>query len=342
MRKFIFMIALMLTFAFGATAQTATQNSKLFDNVYVGVTGGVTTPLDFNSVFPVNPAAGLKIGKEVTPVLGFEVEGLAILNDNHFSDIKTTVKATNVGLNGIINLSNLFAGYRGTPRTVEFKTNTGLGWLHTWNTSENALTAKTGVDVQFNLGKTKAHSITISPAVYWNLNKYGEIRFDKRGAQLGVFATYAYHFKTSNGTRHFKTYDVGALIAENERLASDLAKKPTEVVREVVKTVEVPTTNAVAESVTVLNQYVVSFAQNSYVLTDAAKTILDAVPQTSVVIVEATASPEGTEKYNLNLSQNRANAVAEYLKGHGVNVESATGLGVTGDDSQRVAKVIFK
>ena len=336
------MFALMLTFAFSATAQTATQDSKLFDNVYVGITGGVTTPLDFNSVFPVNTAAGVKIGKEFTPVLGFEVEGLAFLNDNHFTDIKTFVKTTNVGLNGLVNLSNLFAGYRGTPRTVEFKTNTGIGWLHYWNENVNALTAKTGVDVQFNLGKTKAHSLTVSPVVFWNLNKYGEIRFDKRGAQLGIFATYAYYFKTSNGTRHFKTYDIGALIAENERLANELAKKPTEVVREVVKTVEVPTTASVATVTPSQCQYIVSFAQNSYVLTDVAKGILDGIGQNSIVIVEATASPEGTEKYNTRLSQNRADIVAEYLRNRGVRVESTTGLGVTGDDSQRIARVTFK
>ena len=148
-------------------------------------------------------------------------------------------------------------------------------------------------------------------------------------------ASVVWHFKTSNGTRYFKTYDVGALIAENNRLAAELAKKPTEVVHEVVKTVEIPVTN-------VANPCVVSLAQGSYVLTDGAKTVLDGIAAGSTVVIDATASPEGTEAFNLELSKNRANAVAEYLKTRGVNVESANGLGVTGDDSQRVARILFK
>ncbi len=340
MKKFILMFALMLTFAFGATAQTATQNSKLFDNVYVGVTGGVTTPLDFNSVFPVNAAAGLKIGKDVTPVVGFEVEGLAMFNDNHFTNLNTFVKATNVGLNNTINLNNLFAGYKGTPRVFEVKTNVGLGWLHEWDTSNNFLAAKTGADFQFNIGKTKAHSLTVTPAVYWNLTRNGGVKFNKNNAQLGIFATYAYHFKTSNGTRHFKTYDIGYLLSENERLANELAKKPKEVIREVVKTVE--TTATTTANAPAFNYCVISFAQNSYILTNNAKATLNSIPQDAVVVIEATASPEGTEKYNLNLSSNRAKTVADYLNSRGVKVESSKGLGVTGNDSQRVAKVILK
>ena len=343
MKKFIFSLLMAFMAVIGMNAQTAVQTSKVLDNTYVGITVGVTTPLDFNSVFPLNTVAGVKIGKEFTPVLGFEVEGVGIFNDNHWYGPKTFVKATNVGLNGIVNLSNLFAGYNGTPRTVEFKTNTGIGWLHVWDNPSNALTAKTGADVQFNFGKTKAHSLVVTPAVYWNLNKYGKIKFDKRGAQLGVAVSYIYHFNTSNGTRHFKTYDVGAMLSEIDRLNGELAKKPTEVVREVVKTVSVPATNAVASAKNdVVNPYVVSFAQGSYVLTDAAKTVLDGIASGITVNIDATASPEGTEAFNLELSKNRANAVAEYLKSRGVNVESANGLGVTGDDSQRVARVVFK
>lgn len=344
MKKFIFSLLMAFMTIISMNAQTAVQTSELFDNTYVGVTGGVTTPLDFNSVFPLNTAAGLKLGKEFTPVLAFEIEGVAILNDNHWNGPKTFVKATNLGLNGVVNLSNLFAGYNGTPRTFEFKTNTGLGWFHVWDNPSNALTAKTGVDVQFNFGKTKSHSLILTPAVYWNLNKYGKIKFDKRGAQLGVAVSYLYHFKTSNGTRHFKTYDVGAMLGEIDRLNAELAKKPTEVVREVVKTVTAPATNAVATVAKndVINPYVVSFAQGSYALTDAARGVLDGIASGTTVTIDATASPEGTEAFNLELSKNRANVVAEYLKGRGVNVESANGLGVTGDDSQRVARILFK
>ena len=320
----------------GANAQIAIEESKVLDNTYVGLEVGGTSPLDFNSVFPTNPVAGIKFGKEFTPLLGFEVEGVAIFNDNHWTDVKTSVKGTNLGVNGIVNLSNLIGGYNGEPRAFEFKTNTGLGWLHEWNTSGNALTAKTGLDLQINFGKTLAHSLVVTPAVYWNLNKFGGIRFDKRAAQFGVSATYVYHFKTSNGTHHFKTYDVGAMESEIKRLNEELSKKPKEVIKEVIKEVPAQRPTNVMRQLVPRNVFVF-FAQGSDELTDAAKTELDKVQGT--VEVTATASPEGTAEFNQELSENRAHRVADYLTAKGVKVESVKGLGVTGDDSGRVAIV---
>ena len=156
MKKILLMLAL-FSAVVSANAQIATENSNAFDNIGLGVTVGVSTPLDFNSMFPLNTNIGLKVTKDITPVIGFQVEGLAFLNDNHFSDIKTAVKATNLGVNGTLNLSNALWGYKGTPRVFEVSTVTGLGWLHSWDTSENSLTAKTGLDLTFNLGKNKAH-----------------------------------------------------------------------------------------------------------------------------------------------------------------------------------------
>ena len=138
MKKFIFTLAIAMMAVIGVNAQTATEDSKVLDNTYVGVEAGVSTPLNFNSMFPVNPAVGVKLGKEFTPVFGLEVEGVAILGDNFYRDgvngsipaagafnvhkagsVNTFVKATNVGLNGVINWSNLLLGYKGTPRFLK-------------------------------------------------------------------------------------------------------------------------------------------------------------------------------------------------------------------------------
>ena len=330
MKKIIFILTIMLC-SIAGKAQIATQNSNALDNIYVGVTGGVSTPLDFNSVFPLNPNAGIVVGKNLTPYFGFNVEGIAILNDNHFSDIKTSVKATNVGVNGIVNLSNVFFGYKGTPRVFEVSTSTGLGWLHTWNTGVNNLTAKTGLNFVFNIGKKKAHSIMITPAVYWNLNKFGDIKFNKAGSQIALNLTYIYHFKTSNGTHSFKTYDIGAMISEIDRLNGALSecesREPVEKI--VVKEVPVPTTAAVATaSEDKIVEYIVMFAKNSYELTSDAKNVLDNVSSSKSVSIVGLASPEGTEEYNLEISQKRADAVADYLKNRGLTVSSAVGKGV--------------
>ena len=200
MKKILLMLAL-FSAVVSANAQIATENRNALDNLSIGVTGGVSTPLDFNSIFPLNTNVGLKLQKDFSPVFGVQVEGLAVLNDNHFSDIKTAVKATNVGANAVFNLSNVFGGYNGTPRVFEISTVTGIGWLHTWNTSANYMTAKTGLDLAFNLGKNKATSIVVTPAVYWNLNKPGHIHFDKHNAQLAINLSFIYHFKRWNFIR---------------------------------------------------------------------------------------------------------------------------------------------
>ena len=252
MKKFLLMMALLFSFI-TVNAQTAIEESKVFDNTYVGVTAGAMTPLDFNSVFPVNTVVGLKLGKEITPVVGFEVEGLASFNDNHFGDFKTGIKATNFGGALTLNISNLFTGYNGKPRPIEFKTNTGIGWLHTYGDVNNALTAKTALDVVWNIGNKRAISVIVSPGVYWNLNSFdgaiSNIKFNKHHAQFALMASFVWHFKTSNGTRHFKKYDVGSMISEIDRLNEELAKKPTEVEKIVEKVVVETPTAAVAQAV---------------------------------------------------------------------------------------------
>ena len=286
MKKILLMLAL-FSAVVTANAQTATENSNAFDNVGVGVTAGVSAPLDFNSGCPLNTNWGLKITKDITPVIGFQIEGLAFLNDNHFSDLKTAVKATNVSLNGALNLSNFFWGYKGTPRAFEVSAVAGLGWLHAWNTSENSLTAKTGLDLAFNLGKKKVHSLVLTPAVYWNLHKIDAIQFNKKGAQLALNLSYIYHFKTSNGTHHFKTYDVGAMNNEINYLHGKLdeceKREPKLVERIVEKKVAVPTNT----------KWFVQFAQKSAELTAEAKETLDKIGENLVVDVIGTSSPEG-------------------------------------------------
>ena len=379
MKKFILMLVVMFTTMLSVNAQVATENAKLFDNTYVGIEAGVTTPLNFNSIFPVNPTVGIKFGKELTPVFGLEVEGLASFGDNVYrygynsstpvweegpfnvhnnGTVNTFVKATNVGLNGVINWSNLLFGYQGTPRFFEVKTNTGFGWLHYFgdfttsivggykpNAQRNVLTAKTGVDLAFNLGNKKAHTITISPAIYWGLNNESNIKFNKNYAHFGVMIGYTYHFKTSNGTHAFKTYDVGAMIGEIDRLNSELAKKPTEV--EVIKYVDrtvnnynAPVTNAVATSST--DTYVF-FAFDSAELDNHAKAELDKLGQNGIYDIVAFASNEGNLEYNKALSQRRADAVKKYLEDRGCRINSAEGKGVVfGPTTGRVAIITNK
>lgn len=342
MKKIIFILTLFLS-AFTVNAQTAVQTSKLLDNTYVGVQAGVNTPLSFNQMFPVNEYAGIRVGKNLTPVFGLNVDAGVTFNDhanghtngfvNHFAS-HAAVNTVNVGLNGTINLMNLFGGYKGSPRLFEVSTVTGLGWSHIYNKTtgitntldDDELVAKTGADFAFNLGKKKAWQIYAEPSVVWNLTNRttDNVRFNKDHAYLQLLVGVNYKFKTSNGTHNFKVYDIAAMNEEINSLRSKLAKKPKEVVKTVTNTIDNRT-------------FVIFFAQNSDELTPTAKEVLDKISGT--VDVTGFASPEGTSEYNLKLSERRANAVADYLKNKGVTVDVVTGLGVQGKATNRVVIV---
>ena len=329
MKKILMIFILCLSVLF-ANAQIATENSKILDNTYVGIETGVTTPLNFNSMLPLNTVVGLKLGKELTPVFGLEAEGQVFFNDNNVGRwTDTFVKGTNIGLNGTMNFNNLFSEYRGTPRFFEIKANVGLGWLHYLNAGSNDLLAKTALDFNFNFGKSKQHTLMLSPGIYWNLTGNHKMAFDKNYAQLSVFASYVYHFKTSNGTHHFKTYDVGAMMDEINRLNDELSKKPTTVVKEVVRTVETPVT------IETIGDTYIFFAKNSSELSNESKELLNKV-KGSVNII-ASASPEGTKEYNQQLSEKRAEEVAKYLTSKGVKVITYKGIGCVNETSNRVA-----
>lgn len=335
------------------SAQTARETQKPLDNLYVGLFGGVNTPLSFNQMFPLNTVVGLRLGKDITPIFGFNVEGSVWLNDtenghypvytylpnrawqfdrnlvNHFAG-RTAIKAVNVGANVTTNLTNMLLGYKGTPRLFEISAITGLGWMHVYDAygKDDNLTGKTGLDLAFNLGKSKAWQLYIEPAIFWNLtDNDAAFEFNKNKAFAQVSVGVIYRFKNSNGTHSFVTYNIGAMNDEINSLRKQLAAKP-KVVTNTEKVVETVQTN-----------WVVFFAQNSAELTDEAKQTLNEIAPNTKVMVEATASPEGEKEYNQSLSQKRANNVADYLTTRGVNVKAADGLGVTGNASNRVAIV---
>ena len=365
MKKIVFSFVIAVMTIFSANAQIAREiQAKPFDNVSVSVQGGVTTPLDMNGVFPLNAVAGLRISKEFTPIFGVEVEGNVWFGDNHFNRnwtngnvtpvVKTFVKATNVGVNGTANLSNLFFGYKGKPRTFEVKAVAGLGWLHYWDKystpkfndefadvefdeggylDKNGLSAKTALQFMLNLDNARKHTVFIEPGVFWNLSyskEFGStVQFNQKYAQLGVTVGYTHHFGCSNGTHHFVLHDVGALNDEINRLRN---QEPQVITNTVTQTVEVPGN---CDKIVVIE-----FAFDKSELSEEAMSKLDDIK--GKVSIEAFASPEGNRDYNLALSQRRADAVAQYLADKGATIIESVGCGVNGETSNRIAIVRVK
>ena len=233
MKKMIFTAALAMGGLIAASAQTSVEGSKLTDNISIGVKGGVATPLQNGPFFGnMRGIFGLELRKQITPVFGLGVEGEAGVNTSSWSGLKSrnAIDDSYVGAFGTVNLNNLFAGYAGTPRVFEVEAMLGAGWGHTYYPKHvaddyNFFATKAGLNLNFNLGEAKAWTISIKPAVVWNMNGGDNAQaasyYDANHAAFEITGGVTYHFKNSNGTHSFvieRPYDQAQVDALNSQI----------------------------------------------------------------------------------------------------------------------------
>ena len=384
MKKLVLMLAA-ASMAASVSAQTVAE-SKAFDNVYVGINGGVATKTTGHKwLSDLDPNAGIRIGRYFTPVFGLAIEGNAYFSNKPWGSTGTVVRATNASLLGTVNLSNWFGGYKGEPRTFEVSALYGLGWMHVFSnnkflkaaTSENRnrMTSKAALDFAFNFGSAKQFQFYVEPSInfaflgqsknkevvatgnalnpvvladhqeygYKAASQAGQPAYNINNSFVQLNAGLVYKFKNSNGTHNFTIVtprDQAEIDALNAQINELRNRKPEVITKEVVKQVvkEVPS----VKEFTVSDLVFVTFAQGKSALTKDAKAALNNVKQGVHVQVVGTASPEGSKELNDRLSQARADVVANYLKSRGVIVDEATGKGVQGTTSNRLAVVYVK
>ena len=380
MKKLVLMLAA-ASMAASVSAQTVAE-SKTFDNIYVGINGGVATKTTGHKwLSDLDPNAGLRIGRYFTPVFGLAIEGNAYFSNKPWGSTGTVVRATNASLLGTVNLSNWFGGYKGEPRTFEVSALYGLGWMHVFTnnkafeaaTSENRnrMTSKAALDFAFNfgsakqfqfyvepsinfafLGKSHSHNVAVTPpGVTYPETSYGygykataqagQPAYNINNSFVQLNAGLVYKFANSNGTHNFTIVtprDQAEIDALNAQINELRNRKPEVITKEVVK--EVPSVKV--KELSVSDLVFVTFAQGKSNLTREAKAALNNVKEGSHVQVVGTASPEGSKEINDRLSQARADVVANYLKSRGVNIDDATGKGVQGVTSNRLAVVYVK
>lgn len=375
MKKIILLAAMAACMA-TANAQQATVNSKTFDNMFVSLQGGVYEPTVGQSIFgDMRGMTRLEIGKWFTPTIGASIYGTAGFNANNANikshaftpaqmfGTKTVVDFSNVGLNGLINLSNLFGGYKGQPRVAELVAEAGIGWGHLYGLNylakadKNFATANFGLALNFNV--SDAWAINLKPAIsYALLNGNNPMFLDVNQSVLNLTAGFTYKFKNSNGTHHFvycnkkftqaqmdemnarinamrADFD-GQLASKNKtiadlqaELAAERAKDKTVVVN---KTEVVQTTTQLAP--------VVIFDQGKSTINKAQQPSVQMIatymknhPESKVTI-KGYASPEGNAELNQKLSENRAQSVYNMLVNTykiSANRLKCEGLGATAD-----------
>lgn len=344
MKKIFLMLAVTALTA-SVSAQTVTE-SKIFDNIYVGINGGVATKTTGHSwLGDLNPNAGVRIGKNITPVLGIAIESNVYFSNKPAESIGTVVRSMNTSALGTVNLSNLFGGYKGEPRNFEVSALYGLGWGHIFGAGENhigdnLMTSKAAIDFAFNLGKAKAWQVYVEPAMIWTLtgnqttqkadNKC-QYNINHSGFQLN--AGIIYKFKNSNGTHNFtiaelrNQAEIDGLNAKINDLRGDLNGKDAQLaakdrqIRELQNALDECNKKPKYEKpATATNlQPTVLFRQGKSVVDKAQYAPIELIAQymknhpEANVEIKGYASPEGPADLNQKLSEQRAAAVKDIL-----------------------------
>ena len=347
---------LLSVFALGAltiNAQTAVVKSGGFwDNWSIGIQGGGTMKMSGTGFFKsARPAFGLTIGKQWTPILGIDVQGMGYVNT---TNSKTMIDAMDLSLVTRMNLMNLFAGYEGMPRPFEIETVTGLGWLHHYMNGvgdTDDLSARVGLNFNFNLGEDAAWTIGLKPAVVFNLTgdyPSKKMALNRKHANMEILLGLTYHFADGDGNRHFamvNTVDPMAFAAMNVEindLREVLAAKDIElvgladellVVQNQLNEARNKQVEASGKTIHILES-VVAFPFNQSDVQSSQMSSLEHVanylkknPDANIT-VNGYASPEGTEEYNLQLSQRRADAVKNLLVSkYGIEADRINAIG---------------
>lgn len=341
MRKSI-IVSAFVACACVANAQTekmALEGTGIGDNWSMELKTGGVTPLTHNPFFKsMRPAFGFGIGKQLTPVFGLGIQGMGYVNTGQS---KTAFDASEVSLVGKVNLMNLFGSYTGKPRVFEMEAVAGAGWLHYYQDGPgdvNSWSTRFGMNLNFNMGESKAWTFGIKPAIVYDMQgdfNRRKSRFNANNASFELTAGLTYHFMNSNGKRYFTTVrpydaaevdDLNATINDlrwqvdnqNAQLMTaaqqmdDLQQELNDCRNRAVPVETVVETNRVPESI-------VSFRQGKSSVDASQLPNVERVASymkrhtDAQVIIKGYASPEGNLDFNERLAAARAEAVKSIL-----------------------------
>lgn len=361
---FSILIALAMTITL-ASAQTKTvEHAGLFENTYVTLSGGAVTNTQFQNMtkdnwYKLGGIADLELGKYVTPVIGFSVDGLAFLGTtNSYTLVDESAVLGNVKLD----FSNWLLGYKGKPYLLDVVGVLGYGWGHDYvassygqyrttadpvivdgqsvevrglngvATDKNYTVYRTGAEFNFNLGKSRAWQINLKPGVIWMhklAGDYVSTPFLTGGRDARAYVTLGttYKFGSKSKGHNFRLCPYSVTKADYDALKkqyNDLANREPEV-REVVKTVTETKEVVKTETRVLVGSTVITFDIGSCALSTVERQKVGMFAEsldndTLVQIVGSADSGTGSETRNFALAQNRANVVKNVLvNDYGVN-----------------------
>lgn len=368
MKKTVFIFILALMTASVVTAQPMAK-SKFLDNWFVGGIAGAYVPSStFKFCGNTEWQLGLRVGKWLTPNVGLAFEAQNYLGKNgHFAVSRTAINAYNFSALGLVNFSNLFGDYPGSPRPFEIIGVLGLGGAGLCGTSwkyikevyddphPNCLTTSIAVDFTMNFGSKKEWQAYIEPRMIYELaNENKNVELNNSKALFGISIGVNYKFKTSNGTHNFKYVEIADperlnILADSLNELSNTTDSQNRLLEEqeariaslqkAIASYDSLTNILYQRNITITNlQPTVIFRQGRSTIDPAQFAPIEMIakymrnhPEARVAI-KGYASPEGLEQLNQKLSEDRANVVRNALiKKYGIAPErlTAEGCGTT-------------
>lgn len=339
--KKLFLIAAMAVSALSASAIDGYKASKVTDNMYISLQGGVYEPLMGQDIISdARPVVRLSVNKYFNTVMGVSLYGEAFINNNNNRNSltttnvgpgqKTVVDFTHFGANALVNLSNLFCGYKGQPRLFEVVAEAGVGAGIGFGV-DNANYSTTNFALDFNFNLNEKWQINLRPAVEFQHN----------------YGTYNNHFYYLNGQQALATltagvsYNLGGtftgIVARDQAEIDGLNAKINGLRGELdgknaaLKAAQNQINDLKAKLAAEMNKPVVEVKDNSIlqpsVIYRVGKSVIDPSQYAQIemvakymknhpdakILVEGYASPEGKPEVNLKLSVARAEAVKTAL-----------------------------
>ena len=347
--KKLFTIVAMGAAVLTASAQKTVQGSRFFDNWSVGIVGGGIVPAtNSDYIKDIRATYGVEINKQITPIFGL---GAQLTAANNVTPSKNIFDATNVTLMGRLNLSNIFLGYKGVPRTFEAELAVGCGWGRNYYPSTvrndyDYLTSKYGLNFNFNLGEQKAWTIGIKPSLVLNMSSDRNFHViepsltNKDMAAFELMAGVAYHFKNKSNGKHYMTFikaydqaEVDGLNAKINDLRAQVNEKDGQIAkanadnRNLQQQLNEARNQKPAiqtETKTITNNFssleqTVTFRQGKSVVDASQLPNVERVAtflknhKNSTVDIKGYASPEGSAEVNARIAKARAEAVKTIL-----------------------------
>lgn len=331
---------------FTANAQDVIERPTFGDNWQIGIDAGATTPITGHGALKhTRLIGGLHLQKQISPLFGAGVEGTWDVNTTRSANV---FDRQYVGAYGMLNLTNAFCGFTCEPRAFSVDLVGGAGWIHHYIAhapDRNDLGLKAGLN--FNFGVTENFSISLKPAVLFNVTSKNRVSFARKTTDVQVLVGFNYNINP--GFKCYTCPDESGKIADlNSRInqlrgdldasAVALAASQTDNAALAAALAQCQNQPREKEVVNNLNSVrYVFFKIGSHVITadqmpnvEMIAAYLKNHPKAKVQI-RGYASPDGPEEVNIRLANQRAEAVKNALiKKYKISADriSAEGQGI--------------